>query len=65
MPMTARQMKKLLEQNGFVCVRQRGSHQQYQKGDVTTTLPIHRGDLKKNIEKNILKAIEQGKTKGL
>lgn len=55
--MTAKQMIKLLKKNGFVEVRQNGSHKQfinYENGR-QTTVPSHAGDLKKGTEQGILK----------
>lgn len=46
MPMTPKQMIKLLEENGFCEIRQDGSH---------TTVPYHSKGLKKGIEQKILK----------
>lgn len=57
MPLTPKQMVKLLEDNGFVFVRQNGSHAFY-KNDKTqraTTVPMHPKDLKKGTEQAILK----------
>ena len=57
MPMTSKQMMKLLEQNGFECVRSNGSHHSYRNPVTgkTTTVPYHAKDLKPGIEKAILK----------
>ncbi len=57
MPMTPKQMMKLLEQNGFECVRSNGSHRFYRnlKTGKTTIVPYHAKDLKPGIEKAILK----------
>ena len=57
MPMTPKEMIKLLEANGFVEVSSNGSHrklQNYQTGK-TVIVPYHAKDLKVGTEKNILK----------
>ena len=57
MPMTAKQMVKLLKKNGFKKVRQRGSHQFFKNDEtgLTTVVPMHNGDLDKGTEDAILK----------
>lgn len=57
MPMTPRQMVKLLEKNGFVEERQNGSHRFFRNPITgkTTTVPIHPKDLKTGTEQKILK----------
>ena len=57
MPMTSKQMMKLLGQNGFECVRSNGSHHFYRNPVTgkTTTVPYHAKDLKPGIERAILK----------
>ncbi|MDO8649778.1 MAG: type II toxin-antitoxin system HicA family toxin [Candidatus Berkelbacteria bacterium] len=37
---------RALEKSGFVFVRQKGSHRLYRRGDYSTTVPIHKKDLK-------------------
>ena len=56
MPMTAKQIIKLLEKNGFQEIRQVGSHKQFfnKKTGRKTTVPFHVGDLPIGTEKNIL-----------
>ena len=57
MPMTPREMIKLLEANGFQFVSANGSHYKY-KNPATgkqTVVPMHAKDLKKGTEQNILK----------
>ena len=55
-PMTARQMIKLLEKNGFEEIRQVGSHKQFfnKKTGKKTTVPFHSGDLPIGTERSIL-----------
>lgn len=57
MPMTAKQMVKLLKENGFKKIRQRGSHQFFRNEETgrRTTVPMHNGDLDKGTEDAILK----------
>ncbi len=57
MPMTSKQMVKLLEQNGFQLIRENGSHRLY-KNPITgrhVIVPFHCRDLKSGTERNILK----------
>lgn len=57
MPMTSKEMIRLLEQNGFICVRQNGSHKFFinEKTKCRTTVPLHNKDLPKGTEQKILK----------
>ena len=56
MPMTAKEMARLLLKNGFKLERQFGSHQFYVHPDGRcTTVPMHAKDLKKGTEQRILK----------
>lgn len=57
MPMTSKQMEKLLLQNGFIFQRQKGSHRVYYnpQNKRTVILPMHGTDLKKGTEQQILK----------
>lgn len=57
MPLTPREIIKLLEQNGFEYVRANGSHRLY-RNPVTgksTVVPFHNKTLKPGTERNILK----------
>lgn len=57
MPITPKEMIKLLEANGFYEERQNGSHKFF-KNPVTnksTTVPYHNKTLKKGTEQSILK----------
>lgn len=58
MPMTAKQMIKLLKQNGFEELRQNGTSHLIMinraKG-IVIPVPMHTGDLKKGTEQKILK----------
>lgn len=57
MPMKAREMIKLLQDNGFVEVSHNGSHKKMfrEKTNTTVIVPVHSVELKKGIEKAILK----------
>lgn len=57
MPMTAKEMLKLLQKNGFEIISQNGSHIKLRNPDtgVTIILPYHSKDLKKGMEQAILK----------
>ena len=57
MPMTPKEMIKLLEANGFHQVRSNGSHFFFRNEETkkTATVPRHTKDLKKGLEQKILK----------
>ena len=57
MPMTSRQMLKLLQGNGFVIVSQNGSHVKLRnpKNNRQTILPLHSKSLGTGLEQAILK----------
>ncbi|MGP1543314.1 MAG: type II toxin-antitoxin system HicA family toxin [Dialister pneumosintes] len=58
MPMTSKEMIKLLKDNGFVEVKGgKGSHRKFEnpKTGKATVVPFHSKDLKKGTERNILK----------
>lgn len=57
MPMTSKQMVKLLNDNGFNFERQKGSHAIYvnKMTNKTVIVPMHSKDLKKGTEQQILK----------
>lgn len=57
MPMTPKEMIKLLKQNGFQVISQSGSHVKLRNPETgkQTTVPYHSKDLKKNLEQAILK----------
>jgi len=57
MPLTPKQMVKLLKQNGFEEISQNGSHLKM-RNPITkrqTEIPMHSKDLKKGTEQRILK----------
>ncbi len=53
MPMTAREAIRRLLREGWVEVRQTGSHKQLMKDGQRITVPDHRGDLKPAVERDI------------
>lgn len=57
MPMTPKQMIKLLESNGFRQTHSNGSHFFFRNDEThrTTTVPVHAKDLKKGTENKTLK----------
>ena len=57
MPMKAREMEKLLFQNGFIFIRQNGSHRIYYNSQTnrTVVVPFHAKEFKKGTEATILK----------
>lgn len=57
MPMTPKEIVKLLEANGFRLVSSNGSHRKYQHPESgrIVIVPFHAKDLKKGTEQNILK----------
>lgn len=57
MPMTPREMIRLLEANGFRQIRSNGSHFFFrnEKTKATVLVPMHSKDLGKGLEQKILK----------
>lgn len=57
MPMTPREMIKLLQENGYEIVGQNGSHVKMRNPQTgrTVIVPYHSKDLKKGLEQAILK----------
>nr|DAY49539.1 MAG TPA: putative RNA-binding protein [Caudoviricetes sp.] len=57
MPMTPREMIKLLTENGFKEIRQNGSHKFFENKETNrrTTVPCHAKDLKPGTEQKIFK----------
>lgn len=57
MPMTPKEMIKLLKQNGFKEISQNGSHVKLKnmETDRQTIVPLHNKSLKKGLEHTILK----------
>jgi mRNA interferase HicA len=57
MPMTPREMIKLLKKNGFEEISQNGSHVKLKNEETgrTVIVPYHSKDLKKGLEQAILK----------
>lgn len=57
MAMTPKEMVDLLEKNGFVKIRQKGSHAMYKNAATNrqVTVPMYAKDLPKGLEKAIKK----------
>lgn len=57
MPLTPKQMIKLLKRNGFIVISQNGSHVKLRNNQtsVQVIVPCHCKDLKKGLEQAILK----------
>lgn len=57
MPMTPREMLRLLQKHGFEIISQNGSHIKLRNSQtgVTIILPYHSKELKKGLEQAILK----------
>ena len=57
MPLTPKEMIKLLKKNGFIIVSQNGSHVKLTNPETgrTVIVPYHSKDLKKGLEQAILK----------
>jgi predicted RNA binding protein YcfA (HicA-like mRNA interferase family) len=58
MPLSGKDMLKLYLKNGWVAVRQRGSHVTVRKGEKRDTIPMHR-ELKKGTERHLLKRVKE------
>lgn len=55
MPLSGKQLVRLLQENGWILVRINGSHQILVKGQVTVTVPVHANrSLGKGLESKIL-----------
>ena len=55
MPLTAKEAIRRLKKEGWIEVRQTGSHKQFVKGNQRITVPFHASDLKPGVEKDIRK----------
>ncbi len=56
MPLSAKEMLKLLKENGYEVISQNGSHVKLSNGERTIIVPNHGSkDLKKGLEQAILK----------
>lgn len=56
MPLTGKEVCRLLKKNGWLMKRQKGSHQHFYKDGQRITVPVHGNkDLPKGIERHILK----------
>lgn len=60
MPISGKEMLRRFIKAGWIVVRQSGSHAILAKNDLRETIPIHGNkDLKKGLEKKLLKTLEQ------
>lgn len=57
MPFSGKEMLKLYEKNGWIALRQNGSHVIVGKGTERETIPMHK-ELKTGLERKLLKRIE-------
>lgn len=58
MPLSGKNMLKLYLKNGWIKVRQKGSHATLSKeGRRAQTIPVHNKDLGKGLERKLLKEI--------
>jgi predicted RNA binding protein YcfA (HicA-like mRNA interferase family) len=55
MPITGKQMQRLLRKKGWTVDRINGSHHVLKKGTLTVSVPVHSQDLGKGLEDKILK----------
>lgn len=57
MPLTPKEIIRILEQNGFTYVSSNGSHRKYRNANTgkSVIVPFHAKDLKPGTEKSILK----------
>lgn len=55
--MTAKQMIKLMKDNGWVIKRVKGSHYIMEKDSELEIIPFHNTDLKKGLEQSIFKRL--------
>ena len=55
--MSGKEMIKLFEKNGWVVLRQKGSHVQVGKGENRETIPMHK-ELAKGLEHKLLKRLK-------
>lgn len=58
MPLSGKEILKLFIQNGWVVLRQKGSHVIVGKGPERETIPLHR-ELKKGLEHALKKRLEK------
>ncbi len=60
MPMSGKEMLKLYLKNGWIKLRQTGSHVRLQKGNLKESIPMHK-ELKKGLERALLKKLNENK----
>ena len=56
MPLSGKEMVRLYEKQGWVLLRQKGSHVQMGRGHERETIPMH-GELKRGLERKLLKRL--------
>lgn len=56
MPKSGKEMVKLYEDDGWIELRQNGSHKQMGKGNLRETIPMHK-ELAKGLERKLLKRL--------
>lgn len=56
MPMSGKDMLKKYKDDGWIVLRQKGSHVTVGKGSLRETIPMH-GELKKGLESALLKRL--------
>ncbi|HCU23820.1 MAG TPA: addiction module toxin, HicA family, partial [Deltaproteobacteria bacterium] len=61
MPLSGKEIVKLYLRDGWVVLRQRGSHVQLGKESERETIPLHR-ELKKGLERKLLKRLSHGRS---
>lgn len=61
---TAKQIAKVLNKRGAVCIRQKGSHATWVAGNCKATVAAHTGDVPKGTVAAIIKAFEPEFGKG-
>ena len=57
---TAHDVDRVLTRQGFIVTHQKGSHRYYKSpitGKIVTSIPMHPGDLSRNLLKSILKQV--------
>jgi predicted RNA binding protein YcfA (HicA-like mRNA interferase family) len=58
MPLSGKEMLRMYERNGWIYVRQVGSHVRVRKGPESESIPMHR-ELKIGIEHYLLKRLKE------
>jgi predicted RNA binding protein YcfA (HicA-like mRNA interferase family) len=62
MPISGKEMLRKFLDKGWEVIRKKGSHIMIRKGEKNETIPVHGNkDLKKGLEKKLLKSLEDGR----